>query len=171
MKYHTRLVIIPVGPSIAYVPLTQEQFALIDSQDVHAVGKYDWCAHWDRRARCFYARRTSGRPGKTIYLHSEILNPSQGFLADHISCNSLYNRRANLREATVSQNVMNRGLPSTNTTGYKGVTKHKATGKYQASATVNGKYHYRGLHETPELAHIAASAARAELHGEFARTR
>lgn len=167
-----RPVIIPIGPSIAYVQLTNGQFSLIDACDAERVGRFNWKACWDRKTCIFYASRCTSLDGinKTHFLHNEVLKPRPGLLADHASRNTLDNRRANLREATRSQNNMNQRIFVTNTSGYKGVTRHKC-GKFQASVVLNGKYHYRGLHQTAELAHIAASVARAELHGEFARER
>jgi hypothetical protein len=86
---------------------------------------------------------------------------------DHIDGNGLNNSFGNLRLATGSQNIANQGKRQDNTSGYKGVSRHRS--KWRAEITVNNSYYYLGLFETPELAHMAYCKAAAELHGEFAR--
>jgi hypothetical protein len=87
---------------------------------------------------------------------------------DHINQIKTDNRIANLRDVTDSQNHMNTKAPSSNTSGYKGVTFHKETGKWMAHAMLNGKSSYGGLHHTKEEANEAAIRLRKTLHGEFA---
>ena len=87
---------------------------------------------------------------------------------DHINMIKTDNRICNLREATDSQNQINRTRNSDNTTGYKGVTKHR--GKYVARASINNKQKYLGTFSTPELAHAAYSQDVIGRQGEFART-
>ena len=88
---------------------------------------------------------------------------------DHINGTRDDNRITNLRPATSSQNAMNRKRPSTNTSGYKGVSFHKGTGKWQASIKINRKQKYLGVFDTPELAKEAYSIAAATLFGEYRR--
>ena len=54
---------------------------------------------------------------------------------DHINGNKADNRLANLRPASNSENSRNRGAQSNNTSGFKGVSFHKSTGKYRAAIT------------------------------------
>lgn len=58
---------------------------------------------------------------------------------DHINRDKLDNRVENLRPCNRPQNVVNSRMRSDNTTGYKGVVFHKATGKYQAQTMHFGK--------------------------------
>ena len=51
-----RPIVIPIGPSIAYVPLTQGQFACIDVDDVALVGDRNWYAHWSEQTQSYYAQ-------------------------------------------------------------------------------------------------------------------
>jgi hypothetical protein len=88
---------------------------------------------------------------------------------DHRNTERTDNRFENLRKSTGSQNMANKRPQSNNTTGFKGVSLNKATGKYVASIKCNGQYEYLGLHATPELAHAAYVAAASRLFGEFAR--
>lgn len=88
---------------------------------------------------------------------------------DHINCNRTDNRMANLREATHSENVKNTPMRKTNTSGYKGVTWHKHTGKWAAQIKVNSKHIHLGIFDTPEEAHAAYCEAAKKYHGLFAK--
>ncbi len=65
---------------------------------------------------------------------------------DHIDRNPSNNRIANLREVTRSLNAHNVGVNSTNTSGTKGVYFKKATKKWVARITIEGKIHFLGSH-------------------------
>jgi hypothetical protein len=77
---------------------------------------------------------------------------------------------ANLREATPSQNQHNKAVYKNNTSGVRGVTRIKTSGKWHAQIQVKGRPRIHiGNYETVELASEAYEKARTELHGEFAR--
>lgn len=84
---------------------------------------------------------------------------------DHIDGNGLNNSIANLRKAEQRQNLGNQKVRTDNTTGYKGVTLFKRTGKYIARAA--GKH--LGYFATPEEAHAAYCKAADAEFGEYAR--
>jgi hypothetical protein len=88
---------------------------------------------------------------------------------DHRDLNRGNNKWNNLREATHSQNLWNRGINASNTSGYKGVSYNKGCKKWQAYISVSGRRRHLGLFATPEEAHAAYSLAATELHGDFAR--
>lgn len=112
-------VIVPIGPSIAYVPLTKGLYALIDSWNAKSIGENNWCA--TKASHGFYATRASS-DRKTILMHVEILRPRPGFVPDHIRNNGLDNRESQLREATRSENGFNRkGIQPNNTSGLIGI--------------------------------------------------
>jgi|LakMenEpi03Aug12_release.lakeMendotaPanAssembly.Ray.scaffolds.fasta_scaffold710345_2 hypothetical protein len=92
-----------------------------------------------------------------------------GFQIDHIDGNRLNNRIANLRLASNADNQRNRGASPKNTSGYKGVSYHKQTGRWCSAIKYNNKQIWLGRFDCPELAHMAYCKAAAELHGEFAR--
>jgi hypothetical protein len=87
---------------------------------------------------------------------------------DHINLDRADNRPENLREASVTQNNRNRGRQSNNTSGYKGVSFHRPTGRWTAKIMAHHKRHSLGYYPTAELAHAAYVAAAARLHGDFA---
>ena len=63
---------------------------------------------------------------------------------------------------------MNRTRQANNTSGFKGVSLHKPTGKYRAYITINRQTRHLGLFPNPEEAYEVYLLAARELHGEFA---
>ncbi len=88
---------------------------------------------------------------------------------DHINMVRTDNRWCNLREATNSQNSMNRKAQSNNKTGLKGVYSH-SHGGYFSSICRDKKTRYLGYFKTPSEAKAAYDAASKELHAEFHRS-
>lgn len=88
---------------------------------------------------------------------------------DHINMDRKDNRISNLRLATVSENNINRPKQSNNTTGFKGVTFNKRTGKFAAKITFKKVTKCLGCFKTAEEAARAYQLAAKELHGEFAK--
>lgn len=85
---------------------------------------------------------------------------------DHRDNDGLNNVWLNLREASASQNAVNRRYKTS--TGYRGVTKKR--NRFHAQITVNGIYTYLGSYASPEEAHAVYCAMSEKLHGEYART-
>jgi len=170
-----RLVIIPVGPSIAYVPLTHGVYALIDSEDAPLVQLWDWSAHWAKNTRSYYAIRSIILPsGKRITesMHQRVYpNVPLGYRTDHRNINTLDNRKSNLRAATRDQQSQNRRRLSSSTSGFKGVSPHsQMPGRWVAEIKVNKKRIYLGFFSDPQKAYAAYCSAATKYHGEFART-
>lgn len=88
---------------------------------------------------------------------------------DHRDGDPFNNRWDNLRQATSSQNNCNQRRRSDNSSGYKGVHFHRATGQYVAELRLNGKRVYIAYFVTAEAAHEAYCVAAEKYHGEFAR--
>lgn len=93
------------------------------------------------------------------------------FTVDHENLARTDDRWENLRPATQAQQCANRGKPKSNTSGFKGVSLVKATGKWCASIKINGKSKNLGsTYSTPEEAAEVYAKALTAVHGEFART-
>jgi hypothetical protein len=86
---------------------------------------------------------------------------------DHINHNQLDNRWCNLRLATQTQNNANTPLRRHNTSGFKGVSWHKKSGRWRASLTFRRKHYHLGFFSDPKNAYVAYCAKARELHGEF----
>jgi AP2 domain len=160
----------PTDPSYRYIPLTQGQVAIVDTDDYWRLIRFFWCAWWNPTAKSFYAVRNTRVDGNktTIYMHREIMKAKQGEEVDHVNRElTLDNRKKNLRFATHAQNTQNSGKHSDNRSGYKGVTLGKGKNKWIAQIQANRYHIYLGEFPTKELAYAAYCAAARELHGEF----
>lgn len=89
---------------------------------------------------------------------------------DHINGDRADNRISNLRAANRTQNNMNSGRRSDNTSGYRGVYFSKQQGQWHARVHFNRKAVHVGFFDTAEAAHIAYCEAAKKYHGEFVRT-
>ena len=113
-----------------------------------------------------YSWKQVGIKGKTYqahriawYLHHGF-DPQNAFL-DHINQDSLDNRICNLRLVSHSENNWNAsGRLSNNTSGFRGVYKHKQSGKWAACMSVHGKTKHLGVFSSPQ----EASKAYEEAH-------
>lgn len=97
-----------------------------------------------------------------------LMNPEENKVIDHIDGDRANNRRSNLRIANLSENAWNTALMTTNSSGYKGVYFHKASGKYHVSIRVNGQRIFIGYFDNPEDGARAYDEAARFFHGEFA---
>ena len=88
---------------------------------------------------------------------------------DHRDGDATNNRWKNLRRATASQNNANRRRPRHNTSGYKGVSFRRDSGKWSATIGRDGKIIHLGIFATPQEAHEVYVKAARKLFGEFAR--
>ena len=87
---------------------------------------------------------------------------------DHKDRNPANNSIENLRAADDHQNMANRSLNKTNTSGFKGVSWHKKNRVWVASIFVRGKRHYLGSYSDAREAAAAYISAAREFFGEFA---
>jgi HNH endonuclease/AP2 domain len=92
-------------------------------------------------------------------------------IIDHIDGDPSNNVATNLRISNTSLNAANKKTPVTNTSGFKGVSLVKSTGKWYAAIKVNGKSINLGHYDDPKLAHdVYMNAARSHF-GEHARAK
>lgn len=86
---------------------------------------------------------------------------------DHIDRNKTNNKIENLRPCTLQENSFNRISCKKNTSGFKNVTKHKTTNKWQVHFTISKKCVYVGLFDSLEVANLMAIEYRKKYHKEF----
>ena len=152
------------------IPLTQGQYALVDDEDYERVNQFKWYAHFSHRTNSFYATRKTKRPNQTqIYMHRVIMNTSNSMLCDHVNHNTLDNRKHNLRNCTIAQNLMNRGIQSNNKLGVKNVHISK-NNTFVVAIQANNKRVFNKRFATLEEAIEARDEAIKKYHGEFANT-
>jgi hypothetical protein len=87
---------------------------------------------------------------------------------DHINQNKSDNRICNLRHASRSENMFNRGKNKNNKSGIKGVHFCKCTGMWRAQMILNFKHVNIGRFKTKEEAAEAYLKKAKEHRGEFA---
>lgn len=161
-----------IGPSIAYVPLTQGLFAMIDSDDAYRLETFNWRAAYRDRGRCFYAVRSQKREGMRHIeqtMHGFILGQIEGLQVDHIHGMTLDNRKSQLRHATRSQQKMNSSLYANNKTGRKGIYWRERDQQWSASISVGGKQMHLGQFDDMLDAISAREIAEKKYFGEYSR--
>lgn len=153
------------------ISLTQGKVALVDDADYDWLSQWKWCTlRTGPTRRKYYAARSEYKPRRrTVFMHVEIVKPSEGMEIDHQDGDGLNNQRHNLREATRAQNSKNRKMSRNSTTGFAGVTYYPKGKKYRAQINCNGRHYYIGSYSTPEKAARAYDLKARELFGEFAR--
>lgn len=139
---------------------------IVDAEDLYLLDKYTWSmSHNGEEDAALYAM--SYVDGSPVYLHRLILGVTDpSVLVDHRNTQTLDNRKSNLRICSKAENGWNRGKTKANTTGFKGVYRHK--NKYKACIGVNYEQRYLGLFSSPEEAYSAYLQAATKYHGEFA---
>ena len=102
---------------------------------------------------------------KYIKFH-KLLFPNSKII-DHINHRRNDNRKCNLRTVTHSQNQMNKGLRSNNTSGVTGVYLNKRDGKWGSYISINKKRIYLGFFNNFDDAVRARKEAEDKYFGEF----
>lgn len=150
----------PAPEGVRHIPLTQGKYMVIDADDFERVNQFVWC--WDGK----YATRNT--PTSMQRVHRFIMNEPEGLEVDHWDKDTTNNRKSNLRVATRGQNGCNRGIHKNNTSGFKGVTLDRKTGKWISRIVKDRKSKHLGTFSSPVEAHEAYKVAALEIHGEFA---
>lgn len=120
----------------------------------------DYC--WNKHKEYIATRNVSGY----ILFHRLVMGISDENIAvDHINHNKSDNRKNNLRFVTDSQNSMNRGISSHNTSGITGV--NKCNGKWTARIGVNTKRIFLGNYDNFFEAVKARKEAEEKYYKEY----
>jgi len=162
------------------IPLTQGKVAFVSDGDFECVNQFKWYANLSRNR--WYAMRSvtlrsrkeareTGLPLTTSQLmHRFIMGLELGdpLEVDHIDREqTLDNRRSNLR-VTLDQNQQNTSKQKNNTSGYKGVSWHKFSGKWRAQISHRDKLIHGGLFDCPVAAAAFYNWMALQFHDEFA---
>lgn len=147
-------------------------WAVVDRLDLDLVSQFRWVV--SDGGTTSYARATvrSGGLRRFVYMHRLIMAAQPGTEVDHADRNGLNNRRSNLRMATRSQNLQNRGSHTRggkpSTSQYKGVSWDKARSAWKTNINVNGRQEHLGRHPSEVEAAVAYDRRAREAFGSFA---
>lgn len=150
------------------IQLTQGRAALVDDVDYDTLINHRW--HLGSGGRYAARMKRGTKTDRSVLLmHRVIMGlTNENIQVDHIDGNKLNNQRSNLRLVTSSQNKMNTGILSTNTTGFKGVTYDKESKKYIAQIGINRKCIKIGRFDSISDAASARIEAERRYHGQYA---
>jgi len=155
------------------IPLSSgKAHAIVDACAFEFLNQWNW-----QLSDKGYAVRKPFLFGKSyvVWMHRVISSPPEGVLIDHINLNRLDNRLDNLRFATHSGNVTNRGpnKERVNDIQYKGVYKNGKYPTYSARMTLKiddaHRHVYLGSFKTQEEAAMAYDREALKRFGEFAK--
>ncbi len=155
------------------IKLTQNKYALVDSEDFDILNIYNWYVTKTKISKSFYAKRMETIGGKriTITMANQIMGsvPKGKKEVDHIDGNGLNNQRKNLRWASRSENMRNIGKKKNNTSDYKCVYPVTKSNSWQVYVTHLGKKIYLGVFKTKELAAKRYNKFAKKFYKEFAK--
>jgi hypothetical protein len=150
---------------IGYCSNTNRIF-YFDMDDYDKIKEYCWCEHKMSDGYCAL-ETVDSKYKNTIRMHYLII----GKYADHADRNPFNNRKFNLRNATKSENSINRGVKSTNSSGFTGVYFKTSINKWVAYLYYNKKQLHLGTFINKHDAVKARLAAEKKYYGEFAPQR
>jgi hypothetical protein len=91
-----------------------------------------------------------------------------GLQVDHIDNNSLNNDISNFRLASPQEQCINQRIRRDNSSGFKGVSFHKQSSKWQAQISIDGKRVTLGRFNAPEEAYAIYCSVAQDIYGDFA---
>lgn len=160
---------IEVDGDTARIFLNGGGVAVIDAADAELVSGLPWRSHavkMGTAAKVACHARVSDGTVRILYLHRLILNPRPDLTVDHIDGDGTNNRRSNLRECTLAENLRNR--PAYKSRRFKGVSQ-RSRRLWAASIQVNGQVYRSSGFTSPEAAAAEYDRLALLLHGEYAR--
>lgn len=167
----------PLQQEYRTIPLTRGLEAKVSPEDYERLIGIKWQAHWNEGTQTYYAHGSTWdakeKRWRTLVMARIIMGLRRGDrrCVDHISMDTLDNRRSNLRIATNGQNQMNKRVRSDSSTGVKGVAL-RAKGNYRAYRVcirANDRRMTVGHFSTLKEAKAAYANAAQQHHGEYAR--
>lgn len=143
-------------------------YAIVDDEDYERINENKWftAPSGDKLYAIRHVRRSGGLI--SVNMAKLVMRYVGDKVVDHINGDSLDNRKCNLRLCTQLQNMKNLSLYKRNTTGHKGVSYRKESGRYRARITNDNKTYTIGHYKTAKEAAIAYNEVAKVMHGEYA---
>lgn len=145
---------------------------VVDKCDFEKVHKVCWCKN-----NSGYLTGCNAEEGGTLLLQRYLLDCPNNMVVDHKDGDRANNRRSNLRICTNSENRINKGIISTNTSGHTGIYWNKSRRKWIAQIgyginekTSKKKCIYLGSYDDIKDAIQAREDAEKKYYGEFSYT-
>ena len=107
------------------IQLTKGKVTIVDDEDFERVNKFKWFIF---NGYVVHSIKSDDK-WTSQSMHRLILNAPEGKQVDHINSDRLDNRKENLRICNRSENQWNRSKQKNGTSGFKGVSFHKAAKK------------------------------------------
>jgi hypothetical protein len=114
-------------------------FTIVEPRDYYSLRRFKWFVHGN--GSNLYAARsalTDDLRSRIIYMHRQLMSPPAGLVVDHRNCDSLDNRRANLRVVTQAVNMRNRRKRKNASSHYIGIWFDNKRNKWTAQIRYNG---------------------------------
>ncbi len=145
-------------------------FTIVEPCDYYLIRHFKWFVHGN--GSNLYAARsalTNDLRSRIIYLHRQLMSPPPGLVVDHRNCDSLDNRRANLRVVTQAVNMRNRRKRKNTSSRFIGVHFDKQRNKWSVHIRYNGKKIWLGRFDDETAAACVYDAAAKKYFGEIVR--
>lgn len=153
------------GGTVAYGELPDGTVFSVDADMLPKISKMNFYKTYNKPGRKQnYIVDCHGR-----YLHDYILEHNDGLEVDHISMDTMDNRKCNIRYCTHQQNQANQGLQSNNTSGVVGVSYYPPRHKFKAMIKVSGHDLHLGYYDTFDDAVKARNVAMRCMFGSYGR--
>lgn len=128
------------------IPLSKDQYTIIDREDLDRVKQYNWCAQCVTDTGSYYAVRSVPAENghqKPLRLHNFIkhfiTDDNPGLSIDHKNRDTLDNRKCNLRISDMNEQNINRNMLKNNTSGIIGVSYNNIRKCWISSIYKNNK--------------------------------
>ena len=148
-------------------------YTIVDPDVYYEKCRFNWFLSSGNKAYAARAIKIGSQKIRRSFLHREIVKPRKGKLVDHRDNDPFNNLRTNLREATRSQNTINRPKRPNTSSKYIGVYWNKQRQKWRASIRYmqKGRSIIKHLCYTSDEIDAARAYDRAAIkyHKEFAR--
>lgn len=150
------------------IPLTKGKLALVDDEDFERISQYKWHIVNVYAGYREWAKDKEGKWFTKKYhkMHRLILDAPEHLQVDHINGNALDNRKSNLRLVTNQQNCWNKTELPRNTSGFRGVSRHRAN-RWRAYIAYGGKQVSLGTYKDKEEAITARKNGERKYYGEY----